>query len=85
VDVGGGVLIPKACNDRLFNTELNVEVIYALIEVLLAPNLPKTWVHDIGRIVREAAEMVRDGKMKPDMQQDYVNQAVRDYLETSKK
>ena len=56
-------MIPKACNDRLFNTELNVEVIYALIEVLLAPNLPKTWVQDIGRIVREAAEMVRDGKM----------------------
>jgi hypothetical protein len=74
------MLIPKACNDRLFNTELNVEVIYALIEVLLAPTLPRTWVHDIGRIVREAAEMVRGGEMNPDMQQDYVNQAVREYL-----
>ncbi len=79
------MLIQKHCHDRMFYSETNIEVIFALIETVLAPSLPKTYVRDIGKIVQDAANLVAAGKLSAEGQWEYVITATKEYLETSKK
>jgi hypothetical protein len=56
-----------------------------LIETVLAPSLPKTYVRDIGKITQDAAILVKDKKLPAEGQWEYVLKATKEYLETSKK
>jgi len=51
-----------------------------LFDIFINPGLPSDYVHKIGEIIREAAEMVASGEMDSSMQTQYVTKAVKEYL-----
>lgn len=72
------------CNNRIYNNELNIEILFVLFE-LFVEQLPEKAILKIGRIIQESAQMVADKELNPDMREEYISKAVKDYLETSTK
>lgn len=66
----------------MFNNELNIEILFILFDIFVAPKLPEKAILKIGRIIQESAQMVLDGELDAETRADYIKGAVKDYLET---
>lgn len=81
INIGAGKFVRTHCHQKMFNNELNIEILFILFDIFISPKLPEKAILKIGRIIQESAQMVLDGELDAEMRSDYIKGAVKEYLE----